>query len=127
MDNQLFKVVAQKPPMEHQAWFEGFENGSLFEAESLEIACEMMESQCVSAGTYFDPNYKLYGPKVILIADMGISDEPEKIRLDKVVQVIINCEEYHNESWHEAATAEGLSFNSWVIKQLDAAAATTEN
>lgn len=62
---KTFIMTADCMPRDAQNWFDGFNEGMEFEAESLELAQEWLDEQCAKAGTDSDAHFGEFGPMAI--------------------------------------------------------------
>jgi len=62
---KFFRMNAECEPKMAGNWFDGFQQGSVFEAESLEVAQDWLNKQCRLSGTDNDLYYMDYGPTAV--------------------------------------------------------------
>lgn len=59
---KTFIMTCECEPKNSGKWFDGFQDGAEFEAESLALAQEWLDEQCQSSGTDEDAHYAEFGP-----------------------------------------------------------------
>lgn len=59
---KTFIMTAECEPKGSAKWFDGFQDGSEFEAADSEAAQDWLNEQCRISGTHEDYNYVEFGP-----------------------------------------------------------------